>query len=185
MAAYQPLGWVNRLCCRGLLKALVLSLVFMSLPRFVAAQTLPDATGPILLVVTGQIEVFNAGDRAEFDLQMLKNMPATSLRTTTPWTEGQTDFQGVALSDLLDLLGVQSGVLEAEALNKYRIEIPVDDAFDADPLIAYLRDNEPMSVREKGPLWIVYPYDRHSRFNQEIYHSRSIWQLKQIHVKGG
>jgi hypothetical protein len=39
-----------------------------------------------------------------------------------------------------------------------------------------------MSIRDKGPLWIVYPYDASDDFRSEVVYSRSIWQLDRIEV---
>jgi hypothetical protein len=37
-----------------------------------------------------------------------------------------------------------------------------------------------MSIREKGPLWLVYPYDLNKAYQSETIYSRSIWQLVRI-----
>lgn len=47
-------------------------------------------------------------------------------------------------------------------------------------ILAYLLDGQPMSVRDKGPLWLVYPYDASPAFRSEVIYSRSIWQLDRI-----
>jgi hypothetical protein len=49
-------------------------------------------------------------------------------------------------------------------------------------MIAYLRNGNPMPLRDKGPLWIVYPFDSSSDFQSETIYSRSIWQLNRIAV---
>jgi hypothetical protein len=49
-------------------------------------------------------------------------------------------------------------------------------------MIAFRMNGAPMSVRDKGPLWIVYPYDSDPRFQTEIIYSRSIWQLDRLEV---
>ena len=41
----------------------------------------------------------------------------------------------------------------------------------------------PMSVRDKGPLWIVYPYDQNTDYQSEVVFSRSIWQLNRITIQ--
>ncbi|WP_252928140.1 hypothetical protein [Paracoccus sp. 08] len=43
--------------------------------------------------------------------------------------------------------------------------------------MAYLMDDREISVRDKGPLWIVYPYDADRQYQTEVIYSRSIWQL--------
>ncbi|CAN0586856.1 unnamed protein product, partial [Ectocarpus sp. 12 AP-2014] len=60
------------------------------------------------------------------------------------------------------------------------VEVPVEDAVEDGPIIAYLSNGKPMSVREKGPLWIVYPYDSDPKFQTEVIYSRSIWQLDRL-----
>jgi hypothetical protein len=37
-----------------------------------------------------------------------------------------------------------------------------------------------MSVRDKGPLWLIYPYDSKAEYQSETIYSRSIWQLVKI-----
>jgi len=70
----------------------------------------------------------------------------------------------------------------ASAINDYTIEFPVEDALLEGPMIAYLLDGAPMSVRDKGPLWIVYPYDLNPDFQNEDAYARSIWQLDRIEI---
>ena len=74
------------------------------------------------------------------------------------------------------------GTLKATAINDYAVEIPVEDAVEGGPIIAFMRNGAPMSVRDKGPLWIVYPYDSDPAYQTEVIYSRSIWQLDRIEV---
>jgi hypothetical protein len=66
------------------------------------------------------------------------------------------------------------------AANGYQIRLPVAD-FDPDgAIIAYDRNGSAMTLRDKGPLWLVYPYDSDPRFRSEIVYANSIWQLDRI-----
>jgi hypothetical protein len=89
----------------------------------------------------------------------------------------------VELDDLLDAIGAEGETLRAIAANDYAVDIPVADAVDGGPIIAYLRNGEAMSLREKGPLWIVYPFDSSPEYQSELIYSRSIWQLNRIEVQ--
>jgi hypothetical protein len=40
-----------------------------------------------------------------------------------------------------------------------------------------------MAVREKGPLFIIYPFDSAPELKNARYYSRSAWQLKAIEVR--
>jgi hypothetical protein len=146
------------------------------------ASALDPATGDVVLTVSGDISASNGPGVAQFDLEMLKKMDPVTFETTTIWTDGVQTFTGVELAELLERLGVSGGTLRASAVNNYAVEIPMSDAVDGGPIIAYLSNGETMSLREKGPLWIVYPYDSSVAYQTELIYSRSIWQLDRIEV---
>lgn len=147
-----------------------------------ADDPLTTPEGAVLLTVTGEITATNVGDSAQFDLEMLRAMDPETFATSTIWTDGVHRFTGVSLQALMDRLGVESGTIEARAINDYAIEIPLDDPTSEAPIIAFAVNGEPISRREKGPLWIVYPFDSSAEFRSEVLYARSIWQLDRIHV---
>lgn len=146
----------------------------------VFASSLEAPRGADLLVVSGNLQVSNRQRAAAFDLEMLSALPKTTITTTTIWTDGPQVFIGVSLHDLLRVLEVEDGTLMATAINDYAVEIPVSDAVQGGPIIAYWRNGAPMSLRDKGPLWIVYPYDSNPVYKREQIYARSIWQLDRI-----
>ena len=147
------------------------------------ATALPPAEGTIVLTVTGAITQTNAEGAAELDLALLGEMDSVVIETTTIWTEGVQTFEGVELATLLDALGAEGSTLRAIAHNDYAVDIPVSDAVAGGPVVAYLRNGAEMSMRDKGPLWIVYPYDAKPDYQSELIYSRSIWQLDRIEVQ--
>ena len=154
----------------------------MGIASIAAAQDVALPTGDIVLTVTGEIDVTNAEGALVFDYDALAALDAETFETTTIWTEGLNSFQGVSLKTLTDLLGTKEGTLLATAINDYTVEIPVSDAVEGGPIIAYLMNDEVMSVRDKGPLWVIYPYDSNADYRSEVVYSRSIWQLDRIEV---
>ncbi|MEO4041403.1 molybdopterin-dependent oxidoreductase [Hoeflea sp. CAU 1731] len=147
------------------------------------AAELPSPKGDVILTVSGEIGVTNRDDTAVFDLEMLKAMPEASFKTSTIWTEGKNEFRGVRLSDLLESVDAKGSELHAIALNDYAVDIPTADAIPDGPIIAYQMNGNEMSVRDKGPLWIVFPYDQNAKFRAELVYSKSIWQLDRIEVR--
>ena len=77
----------------------------------------------------------------------------------------------------------EDGTITATAINDYAVEIPMSDAVEGGPIIAYHTNGEEMSRRDKGPLWVVYPYDSDIAYQTELVYSRSIWQLDRISVE--
>ncbi|WP_245848429.1 molybdopterin-dependent oxidoreductase [Actibacterium ureilyticum] len=147
------------------------------------AEGLPAPTGEVILTVTGNITQTNAPDAAQFDLEMLQALDASEIVTDTIWTEGEQVFVGVRLNTLLEHVGAQGETLAAVAINDYAVEIPVSDATDDGPIVAYALNGNAMHRREKGPLWVIYPYAASNKFRSEVIYSRSIWQLDRIDVK--
>jgi hypothetical protein len=159
--------------------ALAIILAF-TLPA--AAQDLGAPTGEAILTVSGDISVTNVGDKLVLDREMLAALPATIVETSTIWTDGVHSFTGVSLADLAALSGMETVTFLATAINDYTVEIPWTDATEGGPIIAYLMDDAPMSVRDKGPLWVIYPYDSKSDYRSEVIYSRSIWQLDRLEI---
>ena len=164
---------------RSLLFALALE-AGLALPA--VAQDLAPPSGDVILTVSGALKTTNVDGTAQFDLEMLEELDATTFETTTIWTEGEHSFTGVSLDLLVDRLGLEGETLRATAINDYAIDIPLSDAVEGGPIVAYRMDGETMSVRDKGPLWIVYPYDANADFRTEVVYSRSIWQLDRLEV---
>lgn len=146
------------------------------------ADPLSQPTGDVVLTVSGQVGVTNQDGAAVFDMDMLKAMPAGTYQTSTIWTEGEKTFMGVPLKALLEAVDADGKTVLASAINDYTVEIPVETVTESAPLIAYEMDGAAMSRRQKGPLWIVYPYDSDPAFRAEVIYSRSIWQLDRIEI---
>jgi hypothetical protein len=154
----------------------------LALP-WVLAQALERPGGPVVLTVSGRIGRPNAGSRAEFDMTMLEQLPQRSFVTHTPWYATPRKFTGPLLRDVMAACGANGSNLRAVALNDYHVDLPFDDATRYDVLLARLLDDKPMAVREKGPLFIIYPFDSSAELRNTVYYSRSAWQLKSIEVQ--
>lgn len=118
----------------------------------------------------------------EMSLETLDTLDQVSFSTTTIWTDGDVHFSGISLKVLLTYLGVDGQSLEMVALNDYAVTIPVADLEDAAPILATRMNGETMSVRDKGPYWVVFPYDSDPKYSTETNYARSIWQLNRLKV---
>ena len=87
------------------------------------------------------------------------------------------------MSELLRAIGGRGETLRAVAINDYSVTIPTTDLQTYPVLLAIKRDGEYMRIRDKGPLWIIYPWSDYPELRTEVYHARSIWQLKLIIVQ--
>lgn len=147
-----------------------------------ATSLMADETVMPLLTISGDVALTDGSDILVLDRDALVELPATTFETSTIWTDGVHSFTGVSLADLAAELGVENGQFLATAINDYTVEIPFSDAVEGGPIIAYLMDGEEMSVRDKGPLWVIYPYDSDADYRSEVIYSRSIWQLDRLEI---
>lgn len=158
----------------------------MPLSAVVGASTavsLPVPTGEVLLTVEGRIGRTSDGERAHFDRALLEGLGLKTIVTTNPFVEGVHRYDGVLLSDVLDRVGATGTVLVAKALDGYSIDIPIADARAYPVLLAMKRDGATMGIRQKGPIWIVYPLDQHPELRTENVSVRSVWQLTTLTVR--
>lgn len=174
-----------RSACPGgpLKRMLALLTATLLLAGAAVAAELAGPKGPVLLSVTGKIGKTNDGNAALFDEDMLSALPRHRIVTSTPWTDGIKHFEGFLLKDLLEEVAAAGSVLRAEGINGYRIEFPISDADEFGVLIAMRMDEKPLSRRDKGPLWIVYPRDSVPAAQDERYDHRWVWQLGKLEVR--
>jgi hypothetical protein len=147
-----------------------------------AASPLPAPAEKPILTISGKIATTNADGTAIFDRPMLEQLGMVSFQTTTPWYSGVTKFEGVPMVKLLAEVGAKGTRLIVSALNDYSSEIPIEDFARYGVILALKRDGEYMPVRDKGPLFIVYPYDSAPELKSQKFYSRSAWQVKSIEV---
>ena len=169
----QRRGWLVTSAAWGLAAA--------GLP--VRAQDASAAAPKVVLTVTGNVQKRGGAEGLDFDMAMLAKLPQTTFNTKTPWYAQPRKFTGVLLKDLLASVGGTGSTLKAMALNDYRVELPAEDWLQHGAMLAYLLDDKPMTVREKGPLVIIYPFDDRREVRTAVHYSRAVWQLRSLELR--
>jgi hypothetical protein len=163
---------------RSLLMGLGSAAVLGLNSRPAAALGVPKSA-PVL-TVSGKVSVTNEGNSAVFDMAMLEALPQTIISTKTPWYPEVRTFTGPLLRDVLLKVGAYGETLRLRALNDFRATMPAKDAQQHDVILARLIDGKPMSIREKGPLFVMYPFDAVDQLRSTVYYARAVWQLHSI-----
>jgi len=139
----------------------------LALPSFSLAQD-------ILTVTTSK-------QSKGFTLEELLALPQTVVVTANDYVDPPAAFQGPLLRTILKMFEIPKDAdLNMVALNDFTSTVPASDAFDYDVILAVLRDGEAMPVREKGPIWVIYPMDDNPELRGDIYNGRLVWQLREI-----
>ncbi|MEI5667858.1 hypothetical protein WBO78_27025 [Bosea sp. CCNWLW174] len=135
-----------------------------------------------ILTIRGKVGHTNSSGEAVFDLGMLSRLPQGITETETPWYPSKTRFEGPLAAELLKSVDCQGQNLKVSALNGYAVDIPTNDFRRWPVILATHVDGKPISVREKGPIFVIYPFDREPSLYNEIYFGRSIWQVQSIEI---
>lgn len=143
-----------------------------------AAMASDTPAGRVLLTVSG-------GDAAEavFDREALEALDWREIETHTSFTEGPQRFAGPTLVSVLAAAGADGAILTATALNDYAVDFPVELAARHGVLLALDHNGTPMRIRDKGPIWIVFPLSQ-AEAAEAPFDNQMVWQLAKLHVGG-
>ncbi len=117
----------------------------------------------------------------EMDAAAVAALPSHETITDTPWTDGKPVWSGPLLRDIFAKAGITAqDMVKVTALNDYAVTMPAADAFAIDVILATKRDGKALSVRDKGPLFIIYPFAKDDALRSELIYGRSVWQVRRI-----
>jgi hypothetical protein len=158
-------------------------ILVLSLAAAARAGSLPPPKSDVVLTVDGAIANTTDGKRAEFDLAALEALGVIVIETSTPWTDGVVRYEGVLARDLMKQVGASGTKVVATALNDYAAEIPLSDLTDHDVILALKANGQYLPIRDKGPIFIVYPLDSDPALLNNATYSRCVWQLARLTVQ--
>jgi hypothetical protein len=148
----------------------------------VVGRSAMPAAADAMLVVT------NTTDSGKPELRLteaeLKAFPQVTVRTRTEFTDGVVAFVGPLVRDVVAALDASDATtLHMVAANDYAVDIPMADVQDYDVILAMSANGKRLSIRDKGPIWVMYPLDDHPELQDSVYNVRLIWQLTRIEIK--
>lgn len=118
---------------------------------------------------------------AEADLLAL---PQVTIRTRTDFTDGVVTFVGPLARDAVAVVPEGTATIaHLVAANDYSHDIPLSDFTEYDVILAMEADGKRLSLRDKGPLWVMYPIDDHPELKDPVYNPRLVWQLTEIELR--
>jgi hypothetical protein len=139
---------------------------------------------PVRAAVRGALRIHGPGVAREIvlDDDALAALGAEELATRTPWTEGVAHFGGVPLAKALRAAGVAGGSVRAIALNDYAVEFPADVAVAMDAFLACTMNGRALTVRDKGPFWMIFPWSARPELETASVRVLSVWQLRELEI---
>ena len=139
----------------------------------VAGDQAPEVN---LQISTGLVQSWSLGK-----VDTLLQQRAT---THSPFFPGTKTFSGPLLADLLAAAfsaePKESTPIKLIALNNYSIETTFGKLKHADAIVATRKNDLPMSIRDRGPFWIIFPLTKRPDLENEDFYRLMIWQLSDI-----
>ena len=144
---------------------------------FAAIQAHAD---PILVVsnsATGSAEL-------TLNREDLQALPQTRITTKTDFTDGRPTFAGPRVLEVLSLIDLgDATVARMVAANDYAVEIDLQDIRLYDPIFAIEMNDNALSLRDKGPIWLMYPIDSYPELQVADFNAKLIWQLVRVELR--
>ena len=158
----------------------------LALVLFVAGNSaqsapLPQPKGEVILEIAGRIGNSNGGDIATFDREMLETLGLETIKTATPWHTGEVRFEGFAEEADGQRRRVGEN-RESHRPERLRDDDPHRRLRKYGTILALKRDGQYMPIRDKGPLFIIYPYDSDPNLRSQMYYARSARQVKRLEI---
>jgi hypothetical protein len=148
----------------------------------IVARTATPAAAEDLLAIR------NAADPAQAEVRFseadLLALPQVTIRTRTEFTDGVVDFVGPLVRDVVAFIDAGAATTaHMVAANDYAIDVPLSDIADYDVILALQANGVRLTIRDKGPIWLMYPLDDHAKLQDPMYNNRLIWQLTSIELR--
>jgi hypothetical protein len=143
-------------------------------------DSIPMPKDKSVLSITGLISNPNDGEMTRLDLATLGEMPIVQLRVFEPFEKRNVTFEGVLMSDLMEIVGAEASATEVHftALDHYKVDLSLKEIDSKEILLALKSDGKGMSVVDGGPTRIIFPPNSVSGRNSDMW----IWNVKSMLV---
>ncbi|NVD08589.1 hypothetical protein FCU94_17220 [Vibrio sp. JPW-9-11-11] len=159
----------------------VLAILWLTFSGWAAA--LPGTTGDPILWISGAITQTNSDTGAILDEAMVSQLPQATIRTNNHVVEQVVEYRGPTLASVLDLVGAKGESVKVVAWDDYVVSIPLSEITKYQVLLATHEAGERMTIDDKGPFFVVFPFADYPELRNDYYYSLSVWQVKDIIVE--
>ncbi|HEU0223717.1 MAG TPA: molybdopterin-dependent oxidoreductase [Paracoccaceae bacterium] len=140
------------------------------------------AAEPILTLANPSLPAASA--TILLDEAAMAGLPQKAVRTSNEFVDGVTEFAGPLARDVIAMIGRGAATRALLiAANDYRVEVDLEEFEKYDVIFATSVNGAPLSRRDKGPVWVIYPMDQHPELQDPSYNNRLVWQLVRVELR--
>jgi len=135
------------------------------------------------LAFTANLTITDGAESIVLGRSELEAFPQSTVVTSSPYFDGEETFSGPTLTRVLEPLDVSGERnVTLKALNDYTVTGPLREILSLDAIVATRRNTKIMSVRDRGPFWIILPLSTRPELDDENFHRYMVWQLNGIEL---
>lgn len=108
-------------------------------------------------------------------------LPQQQFTTLHKWSPVAQTFSGPLLEDVLNIYCKDVTSIELSALNNYSLTLDFKLTKQYQPIVAHSINGNRLSIRDKGPLWVMIDHERHNIKKKNL-EGMMIWQLSDIMI---
>ncbi|MFB9216325.1 hypothetical protein [Vibrio sinaloensis] len=136
-----------------------------------------------ILWVSGNISESNSSQGVELDEAMLSELEVATIRTNNHVVDSVVEYKGPTLASVLEYVGAKGTQVKVIAWDDYVVTIPVNDIKKYQVLLATHEAGTRMTIDDKGPLFVVFPFSDHAELRNDFYYSLSVWQVRELVIE--
>lgn len=116
-----------------------------------------------------------------FSEKQLQELPQHTFKTRHTWAAEAQEFTGPLLADVLKLICPSAQNLYLRSLDQYSVMVNFKKILNYQAILALKINGKTLSIREKGPLWLMIDTDGHKVPTRSL-DNLFVWQLYYIRV---
>lgn len=150
-----------------------------------AGAAIPAPAQDAVFTVSGNFTAKNAGATLALDLPTLEKFGLVKYKVNDPWLNANNEYTGVLVSDFLQTIGASpdAQTLHLVAIDDYTVELKISDLKKWPILLATQTNGKYMSIADKGPTRIIFPYDISPDLDKAAYKDFWVWSIKSMEVR--
>ncbi|MGX9357341.1 hypothetical protein ACS3SW_19845 [Roseobacteraceae bacterium S113] len=162
-------------------RTFAMALAAVAIPALSSALS-PVELAPINHADAALVVVSPNGEETSYTPAELESFATYSMTTTTPWREEPAQFEGVLLSDILAMHGLDAVTsIQVTAENDYTTTLERELLDSVTIMVATRVDGRPHSRRARGPIQFVIDSDAFSS-SELTSESNFVWMAARIEV---
>jgi len=130
------------------------------------------------------VQVKQAGQAAktiQFSPEDLRALGLFELETSNDYLDEMALFEGVLMRDLIAAVDAgNTKIARLFAENDYVVEVSTQEFLIYDVMLALKQNGVALSLRDKGPIWMIYPTSDFPELQDPSFNNRLIWQLVRV-----